>query len=210
MAQAPKTPNVEAQRAAMKRLQFLVGEWAGEASALRGLGQFVDLVQTESPQFKLDGLVLVIEGVGRAKADGKPALQALGLISFDDDAGTYRMRAFNDGRWLETEVKLADGENSISWGFALGEFKTTTVLRINDEGEWTELGQLIMPRQRNLWVIDTSRSGGSSGRTLLAGHISHSDVFRFGWSLNASHSSFGTPEAYDIHTSTSGNCVPCR
>jgi hypothetical protein len=59
------------------------------------------------------------------------------LISFDDEAGTYRMRAFNDGRWLESEVKLADGENSISWGFAVGEFKTATVLRINDKGEWT-------------------------------------------------------------------------
>ena len=33
----------------------------------------------------------------------------LGLISFDDETGTYRMRAFNDGRWLETEVKLEDG-----------------------------------------------------------------------------------------------------
>jgi hypothetical protein len=145
MAQAPpKVPNVEAQRAAMKKLQFLVGEWSGEASALRGPGQFVDLVQTESAQFKLDGLVLVIEGVGRAKADRKTALQALGFITFDDDVGTYRMRAFNDGRWLETEVKLADGENSISWGFVLGEFKTTTVLCVNDKGEWTELGQLVI------------------------------------------------------------------
>ena len=50
------------------------------------------------------------------------------------------MRAFNDGRWLETEVKLADGGNSISWGFALGEFKTKTVMRINENGEWTERG----------------------------------------------------------------------
>jgi hypothetical protein len=50
------------------------------------------------------------------------------------------MRAFNDGRWLETEVKLADGGNSISWGFTLGAFKTTTVLRINENGEWTEMG----------------------------------------------------------------------
>jgi hypothetical protein len=162
MAQAPKTPNVEAQRAAMKKLQFLVGEWSGKASALRGPGQFVDLVQTESAQFKLDGLVLVIEGVGRAEGDGKPALQALGLISFDDDAGTYRMRAFNDGRWLETEVKLADGENSLSWGFALGEFKTTIVLCINDKGEWTELGELIIgdrPPQKmmDLRVRRTSR-----------------------------------------------------
>ncbi len=54
------------------------------------------------------------------------------------------LRAFNDGRWLETEVKLADGANSISWGFALGEFKTATVLRINENGEWTEHGELVI------------------------------------------------------------------
>jgi hypothetical protein len=144
MAQTPRPPDVEAQRAAMKKLGFLVGEWSGEASLLRGPGQFVDLAQSESAQFKLDGLVLVIEGIGRTKADGKLALQALGLISFDDETGTYTMRAFNDGRWLETEVELADGENSISWGFALGEFKTKTVMRINENGEWAELGELVI------------------------------------------------------------------
>jgi hypothetical protein len=144
MAQTPRPPDVEAQRAAMKKLGFLVGEWSGEASVLRGPGQFVELAQTESTQFKLDGLVLVIEGVGRTKADGKLALQALGLISFDDETGTYKMRAFNDGRWLETEVKLADGGNSISWGFALGDCKTRTVMRINENGEWTELGELVI------------------------------------------------------------------
>jgi hypothetical protein len=63
MAQTPRPPDVEAQRAAMKKLGFLVGEWSGEASVLRGPGQFVQLAQTESTQFKLDGLVLVIEGV---------------------------------------------------------------------------------------------------------------------------------------------------
>ena len=162
MAQPPKTPNIEAQRAAMKKLEFLVGDWSGEASVLRGPGQFVDLAQTESAQFKLDGLLLVIEGVGRGQTDHRPALQALGLISFDDDAGTYQMRAFNDGRWVETEVKLADDGKSISWGFALGEFKTSTVLRINDNGEWTELGQLTIgdrPPQKmmDLKVRRTSR-----------------------------------------------------
>ncbi len=104
----------------------------------------------------------MIEGIGRTKTDGRPALQALGLISFDDDAGTYRMRAFNDGRWLETEIKLADGEDSISWGFTLGEFKTTTVLRINDQDDWTEFGQLTIgdrPPQKmiELRVRRTSR-----------------------------------------------------
>ena len=74
---------------------------------------------------------MVIEGVGRTKADSKLSLQALGLISFDDETRTYKMRAFNDGRWLETEVKVADGANSMSWGFALGEFKTTTVCNLS-------------------------------------------------------------------------------
>ncbi len=144
MEQTLRSPNVEAQRTAMKKLAFLIGDWSGEATILRGPGQFAEIAQTETAQFKLDGLVLVIEGVGRIKTDGKPALQALGLISFDDETGTYKMRAFNDGRWLETEVKLADSGKSISWGFALGAFKTTTVLRINESGEWTEHGELVI------------------------------------------------------------------
>jgi hypothetical protein len=144
MAQVPRTPDLEAQRTAMKRLGFLVGEWSGEASVLRGPGQLTELSQTESAQFKLDGLALLIEGVGRSKSDGKLVLQALGLISFDDEAATYTMRAFNDGRWLETEIKLADSGNSMSWGFTLGQFKTTTILRINENGEWTELGELVV------------------------------------------------------------------
>ncbi|HEY3938197.1 MAG TPA: hypothetical protein VGL97_12250 [Bryobacteraceae bacterium] len=128
----------------MKELGFLAGDWSGEASVLQETGQFAELAQTESVRFKLDGLVLVIEGVGRNKIDSAAALQALGLISFDDETGTYKMRAFNNGRWLETEVKLADSGNSISWGFELGAFKTATVLRINENGEWTEHGELTI------------------------------------------------------------------
>jgi hypothetical protein len=78
MAQAPQTPNIEAQRAAMKRLDFLVGEWSGQASAARGPGIVVELEQSEVAQFKLDGLVLMIEGVGRTKSDGKLALSSAG------------------------------------------------------------------------------------------------------------------------------------
>ena len=74
MAQTPRAPNVEAQRNAMKKLRFLVGSWSGEATVLRGPGQFAEMAQAESAQFKLDGLVLMIEGVGRAKTDGKVSL----------------------------------------------------------------------------------------------------------------------------------------
>jgi len=144
IAQTPQTPNIEAQRAAMKKLSFMVGEWSGEASVVRGPGRVVELSQTEVAKFKLDGLVLMIEGVGRAKSDGKIALQALGLITFDDATGSYRMRAYNDGRWLETEVKLLNDGRSATWGLSLGEIATKSVGRINEKGEWTEVTEITI------------------------------------------------------------------
>jgi hypothetical protein len=142
MAQIPKAPDLDAQRRAMKRLDFLVGEWAGQASAARGPGVVLELNQTEIAEFKLGGLVLMIEGVGRTKSDGNLALQALGLISFDDASGSYRMRAFNDGRWLETDVNLAQDGMAMSWGFSLGDISTRSVLTINNQGEWTETAEI--------------------------------------------------------------------
>jgi len=73
----------------------------------------LELAQTEEAQYKLDGLVLMIEGIGRNKADGNVALQALGIISYDEEAAAYRMRAYNDGRYLETELKLAEDGKEI-------------------------------------------------------------------------------------------------
>jgi hypothetical protein len=94
-AQAPRTPDLAAQRAAMGKLSFLVGRWSGAASALRA-GGMMDLAQTEEAQCKLDGLLLMIEGVGRAKADGRLVLQAFGLISFDGQSGTGPPRKLMD------------------------------------------------------------------------------------------------------------------
>lgn len=128
----------------MKKLDFLIGKWAGEARLFRGPGEPLVLIQTEQAQYKLDGLLLVIEGVGRTKADGKLALQAFGIVSYSDESGTYRMRAFNDGRFLETEVKLVENGKGIVWGFALGQIRTSSVMRITDEGDWTELTEIAI------------------------------------------------------------------
>jgi len=147
MAQLSRTPDLDAQRAAMRKLTFLVGKWAGDARVQRGPGEALVLAQTEEAQFKLDGLILEIEGIGRTKPDNKPVLQALGIISFDDETGTYHMRAFNDGRFLETDVKLLEDGKSLTWGFALGNIRTSSVLRINEKGEWTELAEIIIDSQ---------------------------------------------------------------
>lgn len=147
MPQLPRVPDLEAQRAAMKKLAFLIGKWAGEARLLRGPTESVELLQTEEAQYKLDGLIVVIEGVGRTKSGAQPLLQAFGIISYDDESGTYHLRAFNDGRFLESQVKLLAEGQGMTWGFALGDIKTNSALRINERGEWTELAAISIGPQ---------------------------------------------------------------
>jgi len=144
MPPQPRTPDLEAQRAAMKKLDFLVGKWTGQAFILRRAAEAAELFLTEEAAYKLGGLILVIEGMGRAKSDGAPMLQAFAVISYEDEYGTYRMRAFNDGRFLETEVKLSEGERGMTWGFALGEITTKSILHINESEEWTEVHEITI------------------------------------------------------------------
>jgi hypothetical protein len=40
--------------------------------------------------------------------------KTLGIVSYDDEAGAYHRRAYNDGRYLETELKLADNGKGIT------------------------------------------------------------------------------------------------
>lgn len=144
---APRIPDLQAQRDAMQKLAFLIGKWAGEASLLHGPTEFVELLQTEEAQYKFDGLILVIEGVGRTTSSGQALIQAFGIISYDDESGTYHLRAFNGGRFLETEVKLLEQGKGMTWGFVLGEIKTKSVLRINERGEWTEIAEIFIGSQ---------------------------------------------------------------
>src|SRR5215470_14380054 len=146
MTQLPRVLDLNAQRSAMKNLSFLVGTWVGTARLFRG-ADTIELQQTENAQYKLDGMILLIEGVGTNKSTGLPALQALGFVSYDDETGTYRMRAFNDGRFLETEVKLLEDGKGLTWGFILGEIATRSVLRMNEKGEWTEFHEITIGSQ---------------------------------------------------------------
>jgi len=159
MSQLPRTPDLAAQRAAMQRLNFLVGNWSGEAHIFRTGAEAAELMQTERAEYKLDNLLLMIEGVGRNRVDGSAVLQALGIISYDDAAGAYWMRAYNDGRYLETQVKLGVGGDELTWGFTLGEVRTQSVLWLNEQGQWTELHEIVIGAQpaRKLMEVRVSR-----------------------------------------------------
>jgi len=147
-AVAQQRPNVDAQRQAMKKLEFLAGKWSGEADITRGPGEPLKITQTENVQYKLDGLVMLVEGEGR-NAEAKRVYSALATIAFDDAAGVYRFRAYNDGRYLDTELTVT--ANGFSWGFTGGPVKVNNVMNLTERGEWHEVTDLTMgsapPRQ---------------------------------------------------------------
>ena len=100
----------------MKKLEFLVGNWKGQATVSRG-GPPIQITQSELVQFKQDGLLLLIEGEGR-NAEGKVVFGALATVNYDEATSTYRFQAHSDGRFLDTELKVE--KNAFSWGCTSG------------------------------------------------------------------------------------------
>jgi len=104
LAQQPVSSSVDAQREAMRKLSFLAGHWSGPVTIVHGPGEALHLTQTENVEYKLDGLVLLIEGKSTS-ADGKVLFSALATIAYDDASHTYRFRAYNEGRYFDTDRK---------------------------------------------------------------------------------------------------------
>lgn len=146
---AQERANPERQREAMKRLSFLVGQWHGEATLVVAGGVRRRLTQTEDVRFRLDGLVLLVEGTGRDPETGAIAFNALATIAFDTASGTYRFRAHNDGNYLDTEMIVR--ENGVEWGYSRGPAVVTNVMKLDAEGRWIEF-------------TDVSVSGGPARR----------------------------------------------
>jgi hypothetical protein len=108
------------------------------------------LTQTEEVQFKLDGLVMLVEGAGRNSA-GQMVFRALATIAYDDTAGVYRFRAYNDGRYLDSELTVTAG--GFSWGYEAGALKVHNTMGLTENGEWLENTDMIFgatPPRRSL------------------------------------------------------------
>jgi len=139
-AQAP-APSIEAQRAAMQKLAFLAGHWSGGVSVVRGPGEPLKATQTEDVQYKIDGVVLLIEGKA-TNSSGKVVFSALATVSYDEAAKAYHFRAYNEGRYLDTE--LAVTVDGFSWSFTGGPAHVVNTMHLTGKGEWQETTEVAM------------------------------------------------------------------
>ncbi|MGH6868175.1 MAG: hypothetical protein ACREDA_04725 [Methylocella sp.] len=152
-AQQPGSSSTDIQREAMHKLSFLAGRWSGPVTIVRGPGEPLHLTQTEDIQYKLDGLVLLIEGKSTS-ADGKVLFSALATVAYNDASHTYRFRAYNDGHYLDTELTVP--VNGFSWSYTAGPARIVNTMNLTGKGEWNEVAEVTVgssPSHRSVEML---------------------------------------------------------
>ena len=149
-----------AQREAVAALDFLDGEWRGEAVIIGPGGREV-LTQTERVGSMLGGSVKVIEGRGYA-ADGSTQFNAMAVISWDAAEGRYRFRSWANG--YTGDYPFERTEDGFRWSVPAGPNARIDYVATVRDGVWHEVGSYVADGQPARPVIDMrlSRIGDSS------------------------------------------------
>jgi hypothetical protein len=139
----------------MKKLDFMTGEWKGEAWIRMGPGEPQYVLQTERVQPKAGGRVLMIEGLGKRKLEngeaGDVVHEAFAVIVWDEEKKAYRFDAYTarDGH-VPATLELT-GENKGTWGFTTPQGgKVRYTINLTEKGEWHEVGEFS--RDGNQWM----------------------------------------------------------
>jgi hypothetical protein len=102
---------------AMKAVAFLEGRWVGEGWIQMGPVAKEEFSQTEVVERKLDGGLLLIEGIGRSKApEAKQVHHAFAVVSFDPSKKKYRFSSHIVGR-PPLDVDSEVGPNTFKWSY---------------------------------------------------------------------------------------------
>ena len=67
---------------------------------------------------------------------------ALATIAFDEASKTYRIRAFNDGNYVDTEFVVR--EKGFEWGFTTGPVVVKNSMTLDPAGQWIETTDAII------------------------------------------------------------------
>ncbi len=150
-AQMPAAPNgSEAQRAAIDRLDFMDGEWRGEAT-VHGPAGTMTLIQTERVGSMLGGSIKVIEGRGYAP-DGSTQFNAMATVSWDPRAGRYGFRSYAQGFSGDYAFEVTD--DGFRWETPAGPNAKIQYVAVVRDGTWHEVGTFVAEGQPPRQMIE--------------------------------------------------------
>jgi hypothetical protein len=142
MAQTHEMGNKEK----MKIFSAWVGQWKGEGRMQMGTGEPRKAVVNERIESKLEGTILMVEGVGKST---DPTTQkeivvhhAFAVLSYDQQSGNYKFRTYlSDGRSTDAWLQVVD-QNKYQWGFDSPRGKVRYSIRIDPlKNTWNEIGE---------------------------------------------------------------------
>ena len=144
-----QAPDPAVPKAAIARLDFMVGLWRGDAWQLRG-SERVETKMLESVERKLNGAVLLVEGRGSVPVAGgedRVVHHALAVISFDARTSKYTMRSYiASGQSGDFDVTIIDG--GVSWTREVPGGRIRNTARFTQD-EWHEVGEFST--DGNVW-----------------------------------------------------------
>jgi hypothetical protein len=151
---------IAAERAAMAKLSFMDGVWRGPAWSITPDGRH-DITQTERIGPFLGGAVKVIEGRGY-NADGSVGFNALGIISYDPAAQSYKLHSHALGR--EGDFPFRASASGYEWEVPAGPGATIRYTATVADGAYREIGFYVAgnapPRQ--IFEMNLKRVGDTS------------------------------------------------
>ena len=138
----------------MKIFDAWVGHWQGVGSMQMGPGEPQKSTVDENIQSKLNGTILLVEGIGKAK---NPQTQeenivhhALAILEYDAINNQYKFRThLKNGRSTDAWFKVVS-ENNYQWGFEAPNVKMRYTINLDPiQKTWHEIGEFS--RDGNSW-----------------------------------------------------------
>ncbi len=123
----------------MKKLEYFVGDWKGVAIVQTPNGP-VTVNQSEHIEWKLDGVLLSIEGIGRENE--KITFNAIALINFDPASQQFKFKSYLKEGYATDAYFTVLEENKFEWGFDIPSGgKVKYVITLDPANKtWHELG----------------------------------------------------------------------
>jgi hypothetical protein len=138
----------------MRKVDFLIGEWKGEAWFQMGPGKREYALQHEKVTPRAGGAALQIEGTGRHKKEdgtaGDVIHDAFAMLRWDDNAKQFRFSTAVAGRGTAEPSFEVTATNRAVWKMELPQGKMRYTISLNDKGEWFEIGEFS--RDGEKWV----------------------------------------------------------
>lgn len=124
----------------LEGVEWLVGTWEGEASVTHP-GGTSEVSMTERVEERLDGRLLVVEGIGSAATDGRVVHHAFAVLSRTEHGDGHRFHTWLvDGRATAATARIEE-DGTLVWGFEAPDGSRIRYrIERTDDGRWHETG----------------------------------------------------------------------